>query len=290
MHTSFFRVRHYECDAYGHLNNVNYVRYLQEAGLQASAAAGYDLTCLMDMRCRWQTRRLQIDYLRPVRYGDEVEVSTCVEAHAAAALRWSYEFRLAGDPDPVARAQAESALVDGRSMVPVEVVAGLALALCPDEGAPPTRVAALEPLPPQPAPPPGIFAIRRRVIWSDLDMTQQVSDATLLAYTEACGMEVLAAHGWPAPRMVAEGFAVILRRHQVEYYEPPQLGDELEIATWASQVRAASALRHFTIRRVAGGALLACADTVGVWVDLANGRPIRIPSGFMDDFAPNLVP
>ena len=40
MHTSFFRVRQYECDAYGHLNNVNYVRYLQEAIVEAGAAAG----------------------------------------------------------------------------------------------------------------------------------------------------------------------------------------------------------------------------------------------------------
>ncbi len=32
FHMSTFRVRQYECDAYGHLNNVNYVRYLGEAG------------------------------------------------------------------------------------------------------------------------------------------------------------------------------------------------------------------------------------------------------------------
>ena len=262
MHITQFRVRHYECDAYGHLNNVNYVRYLQEAGLDGSAVAGYDLAFLMEMRCRWQTRRLQIDYLRPVRYGDKVEVGVCAVKPSAASLHWSYEFRLAGDDELVARAQAECALVDGISGAPVEIAAGLALALSPGEDD--AIAAGLDPLPPQPAPPPGVFAIQRRVIWSDLDMTEQVGDATLLAYTEACGMEVLAAHGWPAPRMVAEGFAVILSRHQVEYFEPPQLGDELEIATWASQVRAASALRHYAITRLADRTLLARADTIGV--------------------------
>ena len=38
-----FRVRHYECDAYGHVNHVNYVRYMQEAAFDASAAAGYNM-------------------------------------------------------------------------------------------------------------------------------------------------------------------------------------------------------------------------------------------------------
>ena len=41
VHTATFRVRHYECDAYGHLNNANYARYMQEAAFDASAAVGY---------------------------------------------------------------------------------------------------------------------------------------------------------------------------------------------------------------------------------------------------------
>ena len=40
-HTSIFPVRFYECDAYSHVNNSNYVRYMQEAAFAASAAAGY---------------------------------------------------------------------------------------------------------------------------------------------------------------------------------------------------------------------------------------------------------
>ena len=39
-HERLFRVRFYECDAYGHLNNSNYVRYMQETAFDASAAAG----------------------------------------------------------------------------------------------------------------------------------------------------------------------------------------------------------------------------------------------------------
>ena len=41
--TTKFRVRYVECDAYGHVNNANYLRYMQEAAFAASAAVGYDV-------------------------------------------------------------------------------------------------------------------------------------------------------------------------------------------------------------------------------------------------------
>jgi acyl-CoA thioesterase FadM len=37
-----FRVRYYECDAYGHVNNTHYLRYLQETALDAATMMGYD--------------------------------------------------------------------------------------------------------------------------------------------------------------------------------------------------------------------------------------------------------
>jgi acyl-CoA thioester hydrolase len=120
-------------------------------------------------------------------------------------------------------------------------------------------------------------------------MTRHVADATLLGYVETSSFGVLAAHGWPAARMAVEGFAIILRRHQVEHLEPAALDDELEVATWASGVKRATATRHYTIRRARDGALLTRVDTLGVWVDLATGRPIHIPPVFLADFAPNLV-
>ena len=86
---------------------------------------------------------------------------------------------------------------------------------------------ALLPLPP---PPPGVFSMRRRVAWGDLDMTRHVGDATLLEYVETCGFEVIAAHGWPPERMAAQGFAILLRRHQIENLASTALDDELEIA------------------------------------------------------------
>lgn len=270
MHISIFPVRHYECDAYGHLNNIVYVRYLQQAALDADAVDGENLARPIASLRRWQTRRLDIEYLRPVRYGATVEVAVAQHGLDAETRRRRFTFRLAGADDPVAQAETEAILWEGRVEAPVAMPAELAL-------------------PPLPAPPAGVFTLRRTVGWQDLDMTRRVDDATLLGFTEACGMGVIAAHGWPAERMAAEGFAIILRHHKVEHFIPPALGDEVVVATWASDVKRVSAVRHYTLRRGRDGALLSRVDTLGVWVDLATGRPIRIPPQLLADFAPNLV-
>jgi acyl-CoA thioester hydrolase len=272
VHMSAFRVRQYECDAYGHLNNVNYVRYLQEAIVEADAVAGW----------RWQTRRLDIEYLRPVRYGDTVELQVSAHGGAAGFVGRFCEFRLAGSGDLVAQAVMEAAPVDTVSGQPV----ALPQALHDRQPGSTAAITALSPLPP---PPSGVFSMRRRVAWGDLDMARHVGDATLLEYVEACGFGVVAAHGWPPERMAAQGFAILLRRHQIENLASAALDDELEIATWASDVKRVTSTRHYTIRRVTDGTLLTRVDTLGVWVDLTSGRPIRIPPDFLADFAPNLV-
>jgi len=279
VHTSFFRVRQYECDAYGHLNNVNYVRYLQEAILEANASAGYGVALRTAPGWRWQTQRLDIEYLRPARYGDTVELQVSAPGGEAECARWAGEFRLAGSGDLVAQAVVEAVPVDAVSGQPVELPRTLHAEL-------PGRAAALPALP---SPPPGVFSVRHRVTWNDLDMTRHVGDATLLEYVEACGFGVIAAHGWPPERMAAQGFAIILRRHQIENLASAALDDELEIATWASDVKRVTSTRHYTIRRVTDGTLLTRVDTLGVWVDLTSGRPIRIPPDFLADFAPNLA-
>ena len=69
-HESTFRVRHYECDAYGHVNNANYLRYTQEAAFEASAAAGYDVARYQGLNRIWYVRGSDITFLRPMAYGD----------------------------------------------------------------------------------------------------------------------------------------------------------------------------------------------------------------------------
>ena len=51
----------------------------------------------------------------------------------------------------------------------------------------------------------------------------------------------------------------------------------------------AAAWRHYAAPRLADGALLARAHVLWVFVDLATGRPRRIPAAFLSAFAPNVA-
>jgi acyl-CoA thioester hydrolase len=286
-HTRSFRVRNYECDAYGHLNNANYVRYMQETAMDASAAAGFGIVRYAEMGCQWWIRATEIEYLRPAIYNNQVEVKTWVADFRRVSSRRMYEFRLAGTDEMVARGYSDWVFLDTATSKPTSVPPEMGTAFFP-EGQPasfPER----EPFPVAPPPPPGVFNMSVRVAWKDIDSVQHVNNAAYLEYVEECGMQVVAAHKWPWKRMAEAGFAIFLRKHQIQYLQPALLGDELELSTWAYDVKRSTATRHYAIRRAGDGALLAQVHSLGVWVELASGRPIRIPADLMADFAPNLV-
>jgi len=286
-HTRRFRIRYYECDAYGHLNNANYLRLMQETAFDASAAAGYDAGQYKRMGCRWLIRATQIEYLRPVQYDDSVLVRTWIEDFRRASSRRAYEFINEKSGEIAARAFSDWVWLSLETGQPVSIPLELRQAFFP-EGIP-DQFPKREAFPKPPPPPPGVFAIRLKVNWRDLDMVRHVNNANYLDYVEECGFQVIAAHHWPWTRMAEQGFAILLRQNQIQYFQSALLDDELEISTWASDVRRSTATRHYMIQRVSDGALLAQVNALGVWVDLQTGRPIRIPTELLSDFATNIT-
>ena len=286
-HVRQFRVRYCECDAYGHVNNTNYVRYMQETAFDASAAAGYDFARYDALGQYWLVRETEVEYLKPLRYGDTFEVKTWVVDFRRVRSRRAYELRKVGLGELVARGRTDWVYLDNATNRPTTVPAEMIAAFFP-EGAPqsaPPRA----PFPAAPEPPPGVFELRRRVAWQDIDMAWHVNNAVYLSYVEDCAMQLLSTYGWPVTRMSDENFAILVRQHQIEYLQPAVMDDELEVATWVSNARHASATRHYTITRVGDGALLARVHSLCVWVNLSTGQPTRIPEKFLADFASNIV-
>ena len=287
-HERTFRIRHYECDIYGHVNHANYVRYMQEAAFDASAAAGYDVPRYEQMNRAWLVRETDIIYLQPLVHGDSVVVKTWVGDFRRVRSRRMYELRRTPDNEPVAQAHTDWVFLEANTLRPVTIPEELIRAFYPDGQ--PEEVPVWERFPKAPPPPPGVFTLRRRVGWRDIDPAQHVNNANYLAYIEDCGVEVAAAYGWPMTRMMAGGFGIVARRFRIEYRQAAILGDTLEIATWLSDFKRATVVRHYTIKRVSDGELIARAHVLWVWVDLDSSRPMRIPAGCMDEFAANLSP
>ncbi len=287
IHERTFRVRHYECDAYGHVNHANYLRYMQEAAIDASAAAGYDEARYEAMRRRWLIRETDITYLRPLTSGDSVIVKTWVDDFRRVRSRRAYELRQAETGDMVAQAHTDWVFMDLDNLRPVTVPQALIRAFFAD-GAPETG-GRRQPFPKAPPPPAGVFTMRQRVLWRHIDPARHVNNAMYMAYIEDCGVQVAAAHGWPMARMMEEGFGIVARRYRIQYRQPAVLDDECEVATWISDVKRATAVRHYTITRTADQELLARAHVLWVWVNLESGRPMRVPEHFIGDFSANIA-
>ncbi len=281
-----FRVRHYECDAYGHVNHANYLRYMQEAAFDASAAVGYDVARYEAIGRQWLIRETDITYHRPLTYGDTVIVKTWVADFRRVRSRRMYELRQGDSDDPVATAATEWVFLDSATLRPASIPPEMVAAFWHPDATPGDRREAFPVAPPAP---PGTFRARRRVEWRDIDPARHVNNANYLAYIEECNVQVAAAYGWPLTRLMAEGVGIVARRYRIEYREPAMMDDELEVATFVSDVRRATAVRHYTIRRTADDTLLARAHVLWVFVDLATGQPRRIPAPFMEAFRPNVA-
>jgi len=287
IHERTFRVRHYECDAYGHVNNAVYLRYLQEAAFDASAAAGYNFARYAALGQHWLVRETEIEYLRPLVYGDSVRVKTWVADFHRVRSRRTYELYNAASDELAAQASTDWVYVDAKTLKPVAIPPELIAAFFP-EGAPPLAPRR-HPFPEPPPPPLGVFQMRRRVRWPDLDPGQHVNNANYLSYVEDCALRMSEHFGWTLQRMEAAGFAILPRTHRIEYLQPAVFGDELEIATWAFDLKRATGTRHYLITRVADGARLARVNSLYVWVDRATLKPMRIPPAVIANFAPNIV-
>ncbi len=286
-YTRTFRVRYYECDAYGHLNSVNYLRYMQETAFDASADAGYDQQRYASMNRYWLIRETIIEYLQPLYYNQEVQVKTWIGDFRRVSSRRAYEFRTADSGLLCARAFTDWVFLDATTQQPTGIPERLIADFYP-EGKPPA-FPARQPFPKAPAPPAEVFSTHRKVTWDDLDSMRHINNAVYMSYALESGFQAVAAFGWSLERMLQTGFAIVIRRCQIQYLRPGLLDDELEIATWVSGVRRSMATRHYTIHRISDGSLLSQVNMFSVWVDFKTGKPIRVPKQFLKDFASNIV-
>ncbi|MFN2194642.1 MAG: acyl-[acyl-carrier-protein] thioesterase [Anaerolineales bacterium] len=287
IHSTTFPIRYYECDILGHLNNASYLKLMQEAAFEASKAVGYDRHVYAEMGKIWLIRETEIEYRFPVYYGQTVKVCTWVEDVRRIRSLRKYELYVEDHSDPAAVAQTDWVFVDrttgNPSSVPPEV--GQAYLGNDADVTPQPR----RRFPPTPDPAPEIFSMQKRVEWRDLDPGGHVNNSVYLSYFDDCGMQVAAAYGWPWEKMKAENFAIVARKHHIEYLQSAVLDDELIIRTWVASMKRSTGVRYYEIYRERDQALIARSHSVYVWVDLERIRPIRVPEQILHSFRANIA-
>jgi acyl-CoA thioester hydrolase len=213
-------------------------------------------------------------------------VRTWVSDFRRATSRRLYKLRVQATDEPAAEAYSDWIFLDSATMRPARVPEEMIAAFAPDG-----RLGQVErrPFPEFAPPPPGVFEMRRRARWSEIDGAGHVNNAAYLSFLEDSAMELMQSGGWPASRLHEAGLGIVAREYLLDYRGPALLSDELRVATWISELRRSSAVRRYTIQRAADGELLLRAQAVWVWVDLRTGRPSRIPDDFLAAFAGNVA-
>ncbi|MDH5507418.1 MAG: thioesterase, partial [Anaerolineae bacterium] len=262
-HTRTFRVRYYECNADGFLRVPNALNYIQEAAFDASAAAGYGEARYQEMGRVWLTRENSIEFMRPMRYGDTVEIKTWVQDFRRVRSRRVYEFRVVGSEEMAARAVTDWVFLDMASHRPVSIPEELAAAFFPNGSTP--QAQAREPFPARPDQPVGSFTQQRPVTWSDLDPQQHVNNSIYTAYIEDFMSQALG-----TLKIEPRGWAIYPRLHRIEHRGQARLGDELTLRMSFAGLDTERGERHCSIQRVSDGELVAQGHTVWGYYDEAG--------------------
>lgn len=115
-----FTVPENALDENGHVNNVTYVQWMQDAAVRHyNAMGGREPT--QAINATWVVRSHTVVYLRPAFAGEEIEVLTWVINMRRVRSTRRYQFRRVGDGELLVRGETEWVFVDATTGHPRSV-------------------------------------------------------------------------------------------------------------------------------------------------------------------------
>jgi acyl-CoA thioesterase FadM len=267
LSTQHLRVRTYECDSLGHVNNAVYIQYL----LQATCDA-YGIVHPYALPGR--VRQLKIEYHTPTQYGDDLDITAWVVSQTLEGISLLYAITQLLSASPIVTAQIDwgldpenaqpqrlwrdQATVEQARVVPMRlrsfVVPG-------ENGALP-------------------FRWRHQVRRYELDMRGQIGTAVYFNWLEEVTYRAAARVGWTLERMQAEDVIVLQQRHDAEFFDTSATPDEIEIVSRLVEVRRIRGTWSHEVFQVTPRRLIMRDYSTGVFLD-RQGRIRSAPAAMM---------
>ena len=122
-----FKVRDYECDLQGIVNNSVYQHYLEHARHEFLLSRGLDFAELSRQGINLVVVRAELDYKRPLTSGDEFEVGLNLEAEGRLKMTFRQDIRRTSDQALMLQARIIAAGLNerGRPFAPTAIMARL---------------------------------------------------------------------------------------------------------------------------------------------------------------------
>ena len=117
-----------------------------------------------------------------------------------------------------------------------------------------------------------------------IDIQNRVSNLCYVQWMQDLAINHSTVQGWGVDRYEAEGHGWVVRQHTITYKRPALAGDVITAATWVAELASRQSLRRYLFWRAADRSVLAEAATVWVYIDMATGRPSRLPASLQSAF------
>lgn len=111
----------------------------------------------------------------------------------------------------------------------------------------------------------------------DIDMLGHASNIAFVRWIQDVALAHSAAVGLGFEAYQRIGAVFMVVRHEIDYMRPALRGDKLQARTWISSARAASCERSTQLVRASDTKVLAKGLTTWGFIEMATGRPRRIP-------------
>lgn len=131
---------------------------------------------------------------------------------------------------------------------------------------------------------PRIFTREINVAEADIDIQGHVNNLRFLKWMQDVAVAHSAARGWSMERYAGAGMGWVVRSHAITYKRPAYLGETITACTWIAGFSPRMSPRKYLFWRAADKTVLAEAETMWVFVDLATGRPTKVPDELRQAF------
>jgi acyl-CoA thioesterase FadM len=274
--TAHFRIRQYELDAHSNLPNSTLARLFQEAATRASADAGFGVDWYSTHTSAWLVHELTLVRSQPIRYGDELAITTWVSDFQRVRSHREYLARNVKTDVVVARGRAYWVQINPASMMPARVPPEIVTRFDPN------GVSALTRATPRVYPPLHLavdeFRATRRVQRYEADGMQHVNNAMYIDWLEEALTDAIARPATASSIRFARSEStqgarqLCVYRHDIEYARSAVPGDDVTIRVQLVGAGQSASLWDLEIRR--GVELLIHDRLTAIGVG-ANGKPAR---------------
>ena len=121
-----------------------------------------------------------------------------------------------------------------------------------------------------------MYTFESRIRYSETDSEGKLTMASLINYFQDCSTFQSEDLGLGLDYLKERHMVWVLSSWQVKIRRYPKLGEQLRACTWPYDFKNFMGYRNFKIEDETGEEI-ACANSVWVFIDITNGRPVRVP-------------